>query len=191
MMSADSILDTRASLELATFFVTWIAVALLSVIVVHLHLRLVRLERASAASGRAAPYAHLIGQRVSILTGATDGWQPAFVVFLSASCAACEKILRELTTPGWQIPVALAWVERVPAPAPVLPSSVRILQDGAEISTALDIHATPFVVILDEEGRVERAMPMNSLEAIAGGVRPRLSAIEARAPGRELEEVAS
>jgi hypothetical protein len=171
--------------------VTWIAVALLSVIVVHLHLRLVRLERASAASGRAAPYAHMIGQRVSTLTGATDGWRPTFVVFLSASCAACEKILRELTTPGWQIPVALAWVERVPAPAPVLSSSVRILQDGAAVSTALDIHATPFVVILDEEGRVERAMPINSLEAIAGGVWPRLSGIEARAPERELEEVAS
>jgi hypothetical protein len=191
MMPVDSVFDTRASLELATFFVTWVAVALLTVIVVHLHLRLVRLERASAASGRVAPYAHLIGQRVSTLTGATDDWQPAFFLFLSASCAACEKILRELTAPGWQIPVALAWVDAVPAAAPALSSGVRILQDGKAISTALGIHATPFVIVLDEEGRVNRAMPINSLEAIARGVRPRLSAIEAREPGRELDEVAS
>ncbi len=190
-MPADSVFDTRASLELATFFVTWVAVALLSVIVVHLHLRLVRLERASAASERAAPYAHLTGQRVSGLIGATDGWQPTVVLFLSSSCAACDKILRELTAPGWQIPVALAWVASVPAPALALPSSVRILRDGATISTALGIHATPFVIVLDDEGRVERAMPVNSLEAIARDVRPRLSAIEEREPGREVEEVAS
>lgn len=190
-MSPDTVFDTRASLELAAFFVTWVAVALLAVIVVHLHMRLIRLERASAASGRAAPYAHLIGQRVGALAAATDEWQPAFVLFVSSSCAACETILQELNAPGWQLPVAVAWVHSVPAPAPPLSRSVRILQDGSGISTALGIHATPFVVILDEEGRVERAMPVNSLEALARGARPRLSAFPARETGRALEEVAS
>ena len=190
-MSPDSVFDTRASLELAAFFVMLVAVALLTVIVVHLHLRLVRLERASAASGRAAPYAHLIGQRVGALADAPDGWQPAFVTFVSSSCAACETILRELNAPGWQLPVAVAWVHSAPAPAPPLAASVRILQDGAAISAALGIHATPFVVLLDEDGRVERAMPVNSLEGLARGARPGLRTFPVRETGRSLEEVAS
>ena len=113
------------------------------------------------------------------------------MLFVSSSCAACERILEELNAPGWHLPVAVAWVHSVPAPAPPLSPSVRILQDGSGISTALGIHATPFVVILDEEGCVERAMPVNSLEALARGARPQLSAFPVRETGRALEEMAS
>jgi hypothetical protein len=188
-MSLDSIFDTRASLALTAFFITWVAVALLSVIAVHLHLRVVRLERASLASNRGAPYAHLIGQRADVLfRGSTDAWQPAFVLFVSSSCAVCERILEEVNARDWPASIALAWVDAVPSPPPRLVPGVRILPDGATIGAALGIRTTPFALIVDDEGRIARAMPINSLEPLTRAVWPRLSASPAREAGRALEE---
>ena len=191
-MPADSIFDTRASVELAAFFVTWVAVALLAVIAVHLHLRVVRLERAALTSDRVAPYAHLIGQRADVLfRGAPDGWQPAFVLFVSSACTACEKVLEEVNARDWPAPIALAWVDAVPSPPPRLTPGVRIVQDGPTISTALGVRTTPFALIVDDEGRIARAMPINSLEPLTRGMWPRLSASPVRETGRALEEVPS
>jgi hypothetical protein len=171
MMSLGSVFAMRASFELATFFVTWVAVVLLALIAVHLHLRLQRLERANAPGNRPVPYAHLSGRRLADLLGsATDGWQPRLVVFVSSACQSCEKILEELVAPAWEAPMALAWTNSTPSPPPRLPSNVRVLEGGERVSSALGIHATPFVLIVGEDGLVEQAMPVNSLESLRSAV---------------------
>jgi hypothetical protein len=167
MLPSGSVFATRASFELALFFVTWVAIVLLALIAVHIHLRLQRLERANAPANRPKPYAHLAGRRLTELLGSTtDKWQPQFVLFVSSPCASCEEILGELVTSTWWAPVMLAWTNSTPSPPPRLPPNIHILEEGNIISSALGIHATPFVLIVGDDGVVEEAMPINSLEAL-------------------------
>ena len=174
MTSLESALATRASLEMAAFFVTWVAVALLVVIVVHLHVRLQRVERANAPAGRKAAYTHLAGQRLGDVWTIADPWQPGLMLFVSRACPSCDRLIDELCQGAWSAPLSLIYPTSAPSAPARLPRAVRVVEHGAPVSAALGIHVTPFVVRVDDSGIVEEAAPVNSLDALrnlAGGTR--------------------
>jgi hypothetical protein len=174
MTSLESVLATRASLEMAAFFVTWVAVALLVVIVVHLHVRLQRVEQANAPAGRKAAYAHLLGQRLSDLWTIADPWQPGLMLFVSRACPTCDRLIDEMRETSWSTPLSLIYTSPAPTASAPWPRVIRVIENGAPISAALGIHVTPFVVRVGDTGVVEEAAPVSSLDAIrnlAGGTR--------------------
>lgn len=166
-MSVPSIFNARVSFEGAVMFVTWAAVAFLSVIIMHLHLRLQRLERASAPAAGAHPYGHFAGSRLDeLLSGAALAVRPRMVLALSGGCASCERVLNEIASPLWTAPTLIMWTDHTPPVLPVLSASVMIAPDGPALAAKLGIRITPFALWADSDGVVVKASPVNSLSSL-------------------------
>jgi hypothetical protein len=102
------------------------------------------------------------------------------VLFVSSPCPSCAKVLDELRAPGWPSPTAVLWTNTNDAPSSPstgLPPNVRTLDEGPRISAALGIEATPFLLVVGEDGVVQHGTPVNSLEPLR-----RAAAEPARAP---------
>ena len=110
------LLDLRSSFVVATMFVSWVAVALLALVVGNLYRRLQRLESSLSVSA-GAPYAHLLGRRLWECLGETVPL-PCVLVFLSANCAACRRVLGELPSLSFSAPLAIAWTDHSAFAAP-------------------------------------------------------------------------
>lgn len=162
----DTLLDSRSTFVFAALFVTWVGVLLLMLVIANLHSRLQRLERGTSASKEPTPYSHLLGKRLQDLLGESPSI-PRVLVFLSSNCASCTHVLNELRALPPKAPLALAWIDHLPSPSPVLPSHATILDMGPEISTELGIRVTPFAIVAGEDGRVLKASPINSLNALS------------------------
>jgi hypothetical protein len=160
MMFAASVLDSRASFELAALVVSWVVIGLLVIVVGGLNARLRRLEQAGAAPA-AAPYGHLLGRRLEEIIG--PGAIPDRVrvlVFLSSGCDACRKLLGEIDS---QAPVAIGWTDGSP---PERLPDVPLLPEGPRIAGELGIRVTPFALVVDDRGAVVRAGPVSSLRSL-------------------------
>jgi hypothetical protein len=160
------VFSSRSSFELAAFFVTWAVVTLLVVLVANLHARVRRLEQAAGQPTTNAPYGHLVGARVEDLVGAVGAQRPRVLLFLSSSCGTCTRLVEEVTSPAWTVPSALLWTDRTP-PAEIRSTRATILDDGPRISARLGIRVTPFALVADEVGRIVRAGPISTLQALA------------------------
>jgi hypothetical protein len=166
MTVMESLLNSRASFELAAFAVTWIAITLLVVVVINLNTRVLRLERERGSSPPAQPYGHLLGKRIEDVVDVAGGDGHArLLVFLSSRCGSCRRVLNELTSPTWKVPTAVLWTDEPPATAP-RPDKAIVVEDGARISADLGIRVTPFGVVADESGRIVQATPINSLRSL-------------------------
>ncbi|HEX8071328.1 MAG TPA: hypothetical protein VF546_15340 [Pyrinomonadaceae bacterium] len=173
-----SLLDVRSNFVLAALFVTWLAVALLVLIVGNLYARLQRLERGLPAPKDETPYGHLIGRDLQDLLGAAVP-SPCVFVLLSANCNSCLRVLSELPSLLLSAPLAVTWVDEAPAPPPALPPGTIVLDDGPRISTALGIRVTPFVLVTGDAGEVVEAAPLNSLSSLGKLAGPRADALPA------------
>ncbi|HEX8597701.1 MAG TPA: hypothetical protein VF952_04210 [Chloroflexia bacterium] len=163
----DTLLDSRSSFAFAALFVTWVAVLLLMLVIGNLHSRLQRLERAASVSKENTPYANLLGRRLQDLLGESPV-VPRVLVFLSSNCTSCARVLNELQhlhLPS-NAPLAVAWVDQLPSPAPDIPSNATVLHAGPQISTELGIRVTPFALVAGADGRVLKATPINSLDSL-------------------------
>lgn len=166
-MVLESLLNSRASFELAAFAATWVAIALLIFIVVNLYTRVVRLERERGAPQMAQPYGHLLGKHIDDVIGVTvPDRQPRVLLFLSSNCGSCRRVLDELTSPSWTVPTALLWTDEAPATTP-RPDGAIVVEDGKRISTDLGIRVTPFGLVADDSGRVVQASPISSLHSLS------------------------
>lgn len=166
-MSGSSIFNARVSFEAAVMFVTWVAVAFLSIIIMHLHLRLQRLERASASVAGARPYGHFAGNRLDeLLAGIAFAIRPRVVVALSKDCASCGRVLAEIASPLWSVPTLVMWTDQTPPVVPVLPACVMVAPDGPALAAKLGIRITPFALWADDDGVIEKASPVNSLSSL-------------------------
>jgi hypothetical protein len=163
-------LDARPGLVLTALVVTWVAVALLVLMVAHLHTRLGRLERAGAARPAArpddAPFAALLGRPMTDLTG---GPAPRVLLVLSSSCRSCRRLLADLGEPDWTVPTALAWADG--SPGTPVGRHVEVLPDGPRISSALGVRVTPFGLVAGDDGRIVWAGPVTGLPALAARAR--------------------
>jgi hypothetical protein len=162
-----SIFDTRVGFEAASLIVTWAAVAFLTVIVMHLHLRLQRVERASAPAAGERPYSHFVGRRVDeVLPGARFAIRPRLVVALSAACGKCEQVLDEIAAPGWSTPTVVLWTDHTPLRLPTMPPNTFVAFEGPAVAAKLGIHVTPFALWIDEDGEIVKASPTNSVRPV-------------------------
>jgi hypothetical protein len=157
------ILDTKVSFAAAALIVTWAAVAFLTVIAMHLHLRLQRLERASVPFSGAGAYGHFAGRRLDEFFGITLAVRPRLVVALSTACNSCERVLGEISAPGWTTPTVVLWTDHTPSLLPVLPANTIVASDGPVVAAKLGIRITPFALWIDQEGEIVKASPINSL----------------------------
>jgi len=166
-VSGSSFFNARVSFEAAVMFVTWVAVAFLSIIIMHLHLRLQRLERASAPVAGARPYGHFAGNRLDeLLAGIALAIRPRMVVALSKDCSSCGRVLAEIASPLWTVPTLVMWTDQTPPVMPVLPACVMVAADGPALASKLGIRITPFAVWADDDGVIEKASPVNSLSSL-------------------------
>ncbi|MGA7733369.1 MAG: hypothetical protein WCD37_19070 [Chloroflexia bacterium] len=163
----DTLLDLRSSFVLAALVVTWIAVLILLLVIGNLHARLYRLEQgADSREDKPVPYAHLIGRQLQGVLGDSLS-APRVLVLLSSNCASCRHVLEELQLSPSKTPLALAWIDRSPSPSPTIPSHAIVLDTGPKISSELGIRVTPFAIVTNEDGRVLKASPINSLSTLS------------------------
>jgi hypothetical protein len=172
------LLDLRSNFVVAALFVTWVAVALLVLVVGNLYVRLQRLERVQPVPKAGMPYGHLVGRGLRDLLGEALP-SPCVFVFLSADCKSCKRVLTELPSLSLTAPLAVTWVDHSPKPLPALPPGTIVLDDGPKVSTALGIRVTPFVLVTGEEGKVVKASPINSLSSLGHLVNERADALPA------------
>ena len=165
MNSTLAFLDTRASFELAALFVSWAAIVLLALVVANLQARLHHLERKNAAP-KSAAYSHLIGTPLPEAVAAATAGRPRLLLFLSASCRACRRVMEELGSPSWNTPTTVVW-SGDPPDSPSLASSVTMLGQGAEIKSGLGVRVMPFAVVVGDDGRIASASPINTLSSLA------------------------
>lgn len=172
------VLNSRASLELAAFFVTWATVALLVLLVIGLHARLRRLEQRSRQAASHTPYGHLLGTRLADVVGVADAErQPRVLLFVSSGCQSCQRLIEQVTSPAWTVPSAVLWTDRA-ASVPAGRGPVTVLADGPRISAELGIRVTPFALVADEMGQIVKAGPVSSLQSLGefnGSARDRTS----------------
>lgn len=166
MSGLAELFGARSTFVLAALAVTWLAIVLLALIAANLHLRLVRLERASPAEEARAPFAHLLGRRLDEVLG--TGISPAvrLAVVLASDCPSCSRILEELAAAPVGREVALLWRDGTPSPQPPLPPGVAVLDDGPRASRELGVQVTPFAVRADASGRIDRATPVGSVTVL-------------------------
>jgi hypothetical protein len=156
-----SVLSLESSFALAALLVSWVAIALLVLVVGSLHARLRRLERLDAAA-RPAPYASLLGRDLGALVGMAE--PPRALLFVSSSCSSCARLLDEIASPSSSLSTAIAWTDGEP-PADA-PAGATVLHDGARLSAELGVRVTPFALVADASGRVVRAGPVASLRSL-------------------------
>ncbi len=157
----DSLLAIRPSFELAAWFVTWAAVALLAVVAASLHARLRRLESGRSEREVSRPFSQLIGRSFPA-SGASP--VPRVVLFVASACTACSRILDEVSEAELQEPLGLAWIDGMPATA--APQGFVLLSEGTRLSADLGVRVTPFALVLDGERKITQAAPVGSLGAL-------------------------
>lgn len=166
MSALQSLLGSQSSLVLAALAVSWIAVALLALVVANLHFRLAHLERARPAAAEHTPFGHLLGRDLVEVLGPRVAPGTRLAVVLSSDCASCERILTALREAMPPPPLALLWRDGTPPAPPPLPAGATIVEDGAEVAQALGVLVTPFALVADAAGRIVRAAPVGRLEAL-------------------------
>jgi hypothetical protein len=166
LLFSASVLDAKIGFEAAALLVTWAAIAFLTIIAMHLHLRLQRLERASTPAAGTRPYGHFVGSGLEELLGdMMFAFRPQLVVALSGACKACERVLSEITAPGWTAPTVVLWTDHTPSVVPVLPANAIVSPNGPILAAKLGIRITPFALWINQEGKIVKASPVNSLRS--------------------------
>ncbi|MFF2852798.1 hypothetical protein ACFVT5_41875 [Streptomyces sp. NPDC058001] len=146
---------------------SWAAIALLALVVSGLIRQVHQLSRTQPHHpGRVgiAPGVSAPGLDSTLLTPGRAG----LLLFLDADCRTCGQVLAE----------AGAWTVRQGAAVPQMlglyagagpqadESVVPVRDHRPELFTAYDIHATPYAVAIDPEGRITRSEPLGSPTAL-------------------------
>lgn len=168
MNGIETLLESRSSLLIAAFAVSWLATALIALVAANLHVRLAHLERTMAIDARRRPYGHLLGKHVEDLEagdfvpGSIRG--PRAILVLARDCSACDRVLDELGRRRDRWPVSLAWRHASAAspPSRPLPEGVDVLAGGSRLAEALGVSVSPFAVVLDDAGKIAAAAPTTS-----------------------------
>lgn len=193
MSGIEDLLSSRSSFVLAALAVSWIAVTLLALVAANVHFRLAHLERSLPAGERRTPFGHLLGRSLAEVLGPQVSPATRLAFVLASDCPSCERILAKLHAAGERAGIALLWRDAPPS-LPPLPPGVTVLEDGPRISRELGVGVAPFALSADASGRIVRAAPVGSVEALAdlladAGLGNPLDAPHAPAPHQPLKGV--
>jgi hypothetical protein len=159
----ESVLDIRPTLVMSALFATWLAVALLTVMVLYLQVRVARLEAGRSAVEEDPPFKGLVGRLVPELLAGE--YRPRAVVFLSTTCRTCADVLEDLKRHRWRQPVAVAWTDTSGQPFPSR-YDLPVLEAGPRIATSLGVRVTPFAIVLGDDGRIRQARPVAAVSEV-------------------------
>ncbi|WP_258534586.1 hypothetical protein [Streptomyces sp. PT12] len=151
----------------SALLVSWVAIALLALVVSGLVRQVHQLSRGGVARmngrlgvtpGSAAPHA---GELLA------EG-RETLLLFLSAECGTCADVLAEADRLGQRGSPAAPQVRAVyagAAPATAA-ATVPVVDHRPDLFTAYDAIATPFAVVVGATGRVVRSEPLGSPAAL-------------------------
>jgi len=159
-------LGLRSGFGLAALFVSWGAIALLAIVVANLHSRLRRLESKEAAATPVRGMQRWVGRALPGVTRDEIGASVRTILFLSDHCPTCRRIVEALGRVPVDPSFAVASIDSTEPPDGLAPE-IRFLDRGPEIGRELDIRLTPLRIVLDAEGRVDRAAPLGSVDELA------------------------
>ncbi|OLF19125.1 hypothetical protein [Actinophytocola xanthii] len=149
------------SFQTSALIVTWVALLLLALVVSGLVRQVHALSsgtvrhtaRSGARPGTGAPDLDRLGTRL-----------PAVLLFLSPTCHTCTEVLEETAGEvGDRIPVHALYEGAAPDPPP---AGVTVHPDQGDLFAAYGALATPFAVLVDDDGRIGAAAPVGSRAAV-------------------------
>lgn len=148
------------SFETSALIVTWVALLLLALVVSGLVRQVHALSSGTAQRpvrtgprpGTRAPDLDRLGAR-----------GPAVLLFLSPTCLTCVEVLDETATAvGDRLPVHALYEGTAPEPPP----GVQAHADQGHLFGAYGALATPFAVLVGDDGRITAAAPVGSRAAV-------------------------
>lgn len=147
------------SFQTSALIVTWVALLLLAFVVAGLVRQVHALSSGTAV--RPAPTGLRAGDRADLARLGTD--PPAVLLFLRATCHTCVEALAETVDVAGDRLAVLALYE---GPAPETPPGVMVLGDQGHLFATYGALATPFAVLVGEDGRITAAAPVGSRAAV-------------------------
>lgn len=154
------------SFQTSALILSWVAILLLALVVSGLVRQVHALS--TGLAGPTAPPA-TVGLRPGAPApgldelGAAGG--PLLLLFLSADCRTCAGVLGEAVRhAGGEVALRVLYAGAIPAAAAGL--LVPVHGEAAELFDRYDAIATPFAVVVDGAGRVQRSEPVGSPAAL-------------------------
>lgn len=139
------------SFQTSALLLSWVAILLLALVVAGL----IRQVHALSGTGRTAPARPAPGPETGVAAPGFDRLGPGLVLFLDRDCGICEEVLALAEPP-------LRAVFAGPAPDSAAPGVTVLANEGDRLFEDYRVPATPFAVVLTDDGRVGRAAPVGS-----------------------------
>lgn len=92
--------------------------------------------------------------------------RPVLLLFLSADCRTCGEVLDEAARNAHGSGLAIHALYAGPAPAETPGLPVAVHGEQADLFERYDAIATPFAVMIDQDGRVVQSAPLGSAAAL-------------------------
>ncbi|MCP2335832.1 hypothetical protein [Actinomadura rupiterrae] len=151
------------SFETSALLLSWVAILLLALVVAGL----VRQVHALSGTGRATAAHPAPGPEPGAPAPGFGRLGPGLVLFLDRDCGVCDEVLAAAGTP-------LRAVFAGPAPRTVPADATVLAHESAGLFDDYRVPATPFAVVLTEDGRVSAAAPVGSPESLRELLEPEL-----------------
>ncbi|TDC62338.1 hypothetical protein E1200_26120 [Actinomadura sp. GC306] len=150
------------SFQNSALLLSWVAILLLALVVAGLVRQVHALSR-----GAPPPHRTGLGPAPGTAAPAFDRLGPGLVLFLDRDCGVCTEVLSAAAAPDGPVPDGPLHAVFAGPPAGGVPPGARVLtgeQDG--LFAEYGVPATPFAVLVGEDGRVRAAEPVGSAEAL-------------------------
>jgi hypothetical protein len=160
------------SFETSALLVSWVAIALLALVVSGLVRQVHALTSGHVHGGEVGPRT---GSPAPALSRLGSGQAGTVLLFLSEGCGPCEEILDEAASlaagaAAHDVAVRALYPSTAPslprAPSADPPADLTLLDGEATLFEQYMIPATPFAVLVDATGRVARSEPLGSRRAL-------------------------
>lgn len=144
------------SFTTSALLLSWVAILLLALVVAGLVRQVHALGRGGPA-GRAE-----LGPRPGTRAPAFDRLGPGLLLFLDRDCGVCSDVLAAAGALGRPTHAIFSG----PAPGGLPPELAVLAGEGDGLFAEYGVPATPFAVVVGEDGRVRAAEPVGSPEAL-------------------------
>ncbi|MEV5572773.1 hypothetical protein AB0L06_22230 [Spirillospora sp. NPDC052269] len=149
------------SFQTSALLLSWVAILLLALVVAGL----IRQVHALAGTGRTAPARPATGPETGAAAPGFERLGPGLVLFLDRDCGVCDEVLSLAEPP-------LRAVFAGPAPVAAAPGVTVLANEVDGLFDDYRVPATPFAVVLTEDGRVGRAAPVGSPDSLRELLQP-------------------
>ncbi len=151
------------SFETTALLLTWVALALLSLVVAGLVRRVHQLSQGPRTPD-SGPLPGLPAPGLEALS--PEPGSATLLLFLSEGCPPCADIFAETQNLIGAPPIRVLFADGAPDAEP--PENVLVLADQGALFEAYQISATPFGAIVGADGRIRTVEPVGSVNRLYG-----------------------